>query len=101
MATANCTLIYINTFGNAYPESATSVQWSNSYQFTNLIPGNEYVYYIYVYNSSTNTYMYVTTASFVTHSGIIYIKNEELEPYRLYIYNSEDGNWYGLSFENT
>ena len=78
-----------------------SVQWSNSYQFTNLIPGNEYVYYIYVYNSSTNTYMYVTTASFVTHSGIIYIKNEELEPYRLYIYNSEDGNWYGLSFENT
>lgn len=78
-----------------------SIQWSNSYQFTNLIPGNEYVYYIYVYNSSTNTYMYVTTASFVTHSGIIYIKNEELEPYRLYIYNSEDGNWYGLSFENT
>ncbi len=74
-----------------------SIQWSNSYQFTNLIPGNEYVYYIYVYNSSTNTYMYVTTANFVTHSGIIYIKNEELEPYRLYIYNSEDGNWYGLS----
>lgn len=78
-----------------------SIQWSNSYQLTNLIPGNEYVYYIYVYNNSTNTYMYVTTASFITHSGIIYIKNEELEPYRLYIYNSEDGNWYGLSFENT
>lgn len=49
MATANCTLTYINTFGNAYPESATSVQWSNSYQFTNLIPGNEYVHYIYMY----------------------------------------------------
>ena len=102
-----------NLDGNYYicssnygPSSSTidfiaSIQWSNSYQFTNLIPGNEYMYYIYVYNSSTNTYMYVTTASFVTHSGIIYIKNEELEPYRLYIYNSEDGNWYGLSFENT
>lgn len=102
-----------NLDGNYYicssnygPSSSTidfiaSIQWSNSYQFTNLIPGNEYVYYIYVYNSSTNTYMYVTTASFVTHSGIIYIKNEELEPYRLYIYNNEDGNWYGLSFENT
>lgn len=92
-----------NNYG---PSSSTidfiaSIQWSNSYQFTNLIPGNEYLYYIYVYNSSTNTYMYVTTASFVTYSDIIYIKNEELEPYRLYIYNSEDGNWYGLSFENT
>lgn len=82
-------------------ESIASVQWANSYQFTNLIPGNEYVYYIYVYNTSTNTYMYVTSATFVTHSGIIYVKNEELEPYRLYVYNNEDGNWYGLSFENT
>lgn len=78
-------------------ESIASVQWANSYQFTNLIPGNEYVYYIYVYNTSTNTYMYVTSATFVTHSGIIYVKNEELEPYRLYVYNNEDGNWYGLS----
>lgn len=82
-------------------ESIASVQWANSYQFTNLIPGNEYVYYIYVYNTSTNTYIYVTSATFVTHSGIIYVKNEELEPYRLYVYNNEDGNWYGLSFENT
>lgn len=82
-------------------ESIASVQWANSYQFTNLIPGNEYVYYIYVYNTSTNTYMYVASATFVTHSGIIYVKNEELEPYRLYVYNNEDGNWYGLSFENT
>lgn len=82
-------------------EPIASVQWANSYQFTNLIPGNEYVYYIYVYNTSTNTYMYVTSATFVTHSGIIYVKNEELEPYRLYVYNNEDGNWYGLSFENT